>query len=251
MCDWRRDRFDWMHQIMAHPDLTPTAKMLAAVFATRFADVETGESFPSKAALAEAIGRTAKNGADMVKIAIRELETRGWLIVARARGRGRSSTYTLNFPAGCAPSERGNVVPLSEAREHRKRGNGGGAKGGMQSSPILEPRGTQQARARGGRPSRPPAAPPSGRPPTGRAIPEEFVACPKRLDAWSDWIARKGWPSLDVMGLRGLRGGEAGASLPFGWPPSEREAEDTATAAAFFALKAGDDVAAQVARLRA
>ena len=53
------------------------------------------------------------------------------------------------------------------------------------------------------------------------------------------------------MGLRGLRGGEAGASLPFGWPPSEREAEDTATAEAFFALKAGDDVAAQVARLRA
>lgn len=238
MRDWGRDRFDWMQQIMAELGRSGTAKLLAAVIATRFASAETGECYPSKAALAAAVGRSER----MVQIAIRELEEAGWLDVSRGRGRGRASTYRLAFPVGCEPEKRRNVVPLSEARAARKRRNERHEKGEMGFSPILEPSIEPRARTRGGDrlTARSDRRAPEARP-RGRAIPEEFVACPKRLAAWSDWLARKGWPSLDVMGLRGLRMGEAGASLPFGWPPSDREAEDTTTAEAFFALKVGQD----------
>ena len=79
----------------------------AAILATRFANAETGEAYPSKATLAAAVGRSER----MVQIAIREMENAGWLAVSRGRGRGRSSTYSLAFPAGCEPEKRGNVVP--------------------------------------------------------------------------------------------------------------------------------------------
>lgn len=235
MRDWSRDRFDWMQQIIADPARSGTAKLIAAILATRFANAETGEAYPSKATLAAAVGRSER----MVQIAIREMENAGWLAVSRGRGRGRSSTYSLAFPAGCEPEKRGNVVPLSEAREQRKRRNERHVKGEMGFSPILEPSIDPRARTRGDRPSRPStdrAEPARAR---GPAIPEQFVTCPKRLASWSDWLARNGWPSLDVMALRTLRGDEAGALVPFGWPPSGRDAEDARTAELFFTLKAG------------
>ncbi|WP_339949041.1 helix-turn-helix domain-containing protein [uncultured Albimonas sp.] len=246
MRDWRRDRFMWGRCIRKDQARTLSAKMLAWALAEEFADNDTGACHPCVETLAEALALSTRQ----VRRAVRELEEAGWLAVDRASGRGRSSTYQLTFPgeiaAEKAPGKGDRVVTLRPA----KRVTHATGKGDRDVTPYIREPTKNPLRARTAKPSKPSHEAPPGR---GRAIPEEFVACPKRLAAWSDWLARKGWPSLDVMGLRGLRRGEPGASLPFGWPPSDREAEDVVTAEAFFALKAGQDRAprADEARRRA
>lgn len=85
---FHRDKFLWLEQVRADPELTPLAFMLAYVLANLVNERE-GFAWPSIAHLA-AKCRVTKNG---IKKVIRRLSDRGHLSVEFETGRGRTNRY--------------------------------------------------------------------------------------------------------------------------------------------------------------
>jgi DNA-binding Lrp family transcriptional regulator len=225
MRDWTRDRFMWGRCIRQAAEISPSAKMLAWALSEQFADNETGECWPKVGTLAEALALSERQ----VRRAVRELEDGGWLLVERASGRGRASSYRLAFPGEMAARKGDKVVTL-RSRERVTRLT---AKGDMAVTPYREPTRNPPPRARKELPSR------SETPRRGPAIPEVFETSSKRIAAWSEWLACRGYPSLAAMRLGDRRGHVRGFLVPFRWPPRLGDDTDVATAEAFFAMKGG------------
>lgn len=83
-----RDKFLWLDQVRADPELTPLAFMLAYVIANLVNERE-GFAWPSVARLASEC-RVTENG---VKKVIRRLVERGHLSVEFGIGRGKTNRY--------------------------------------------------------------------------------------------------------------------------------------------------------------
>ncbi len=83
-----REKFVWLDQVRADPELTPLAFMLAYVIANLVNERE-GYAWPSVARLA-AECRVTENG---VKKIIRRLVERGHLSVELGIGRGKTNRY--------------------------------------------------------------------------------------------------------------------------------------------------------------
>ena len=223
MRDWRRERFDWMHAILAAPELGATAKLAAASLATRYADAESGQAWPTMGELAEAVGRSER----MTQYAVRDLEAAGWLVVERSAGRGRRATFHLSFPADAQAPKRCNVVRLSEARAPRKRCNGPSGKGAMGCTAYKSP--TNNPRMRAGATAPKASQPRADR---ARAMPCAVVTDPARIAAWRAWLAGHG-VTLDELGPGIVKPDRSAYRLPFERPPEKHRPQDVRQVWAF------------------
>jgi hypothetical protein len=88
---WHHQRFGWLESVRRAAGLSDSAKVVAHVLALDFANSISAECTPSHAAIGHVTGKSRSS----VKRAVGELVKGGWIAVAEARGRGRSSGFVF------------------------------------------------------------------------------------------------------------------------------------------------------------
>jgi hypothetical protein len=92
------NRLRWIEQVLTDSQITPFARVVGAIVATRYLNRETGEAWPSH----DRLGRDCGGTPEGVRKAILALEGRGYLAVERSKGRS-SNRYRLLIRANHQP----------------------------------------------------------------------------------------------------------------------------------------------------
>ena len=199
----------WARAVRAAEGLAPAAKLVAWALSEQFADAN-GQAWPRKQVIADAIDLSP----DSVKRGIKQLEAAGFLVVERAAGRGRASTYQLAMPGDLAAENGGNVAPFPP----RKRGQGCAAKGGRAAPAYKNPPRNPPTR------TRPHAHAPSARR-NRPLITTHVVTFDSSIAEWRDWVGRRGL-ELDSLGAGVVLNEGRRYALPFEKPPLNSNRED-------------------------
>ena len=228
--DWSRARWAWLDAVEEDTELPASAKVLASVLARRFADHITGQCFPGNAVLMKAIGGKSE---DTVQRGFKALAARGWLRRTEGRGRGNMSSVIFLMPAAVVRQSVRAAVPASAAAEERP------ARGETAALPPENPPAEKAADMRE-KPRRNAASriePNTNQKKYADADTRRERPCPHLravahhgTDAvadWDSWLVKRGYPTLEAMGI--LSSDQRGPGYDVLWcrPPSAEDALTT------------------------
>ena len=94
--EWNRDRWQWMHAVMASPDLNSTAKLIAVILAQTYATNESAECYPGLSKLMATISAPKRT----VMKALADLAAAEWIVVLGKSARGRPAAHVFRRPVG-------------------------------------------------------------------------------------------------------------------------------------------------------
>jgi len=233
---WTLARWDWKRAVRKDRTLSDAAKLLAAALCDDFAHHETAFCNPTVETLADALGKTVRP----VQRALAELRDAQWITIKYAEGRGKKSEISFLGGHGISalkPSEKvthmasrdakgvSSVAPIG-TKPMAERVPANAQKGARYDTPYNKdkPKLNQKERAQGaeagsqrlsGRPDYSAydraTAPGKWERPL-HPIPSDGY----RAEAWNNWLARHGFPSLSQIAPKNPSG-ELG--VPFPMPP--------------------------------
>ncbi|QOD62734.1 helix-turn-helix domain-containing protein [Ochrobactrum sp. MT180101] len=214
---FRDVKLQWLQQLSCDKDLSDSARSVALYIITTHLNGHTEKAWPSYQTIADATGKSVKT----IQRAVRELEVKGWFEVQRGNGVGHNTEYRPSaasiLRASDAREKTDKVVTLypdKGGQNRPERRSDVSSEGGQICPPNLEKEKIYKPNPRED-------APP--RVETRRAVPLVFVAETKedQVEQWRSWLRHHGLPSIEVLGLRTVKAGKPGYSLPGYWPPDE------------------------------
>lgn len=197
------NRFEWVKAVTQSGDLVPVAKNIATALALEFANEETGQLNPSMSTLADYVKVSVRT----VKRAIKSLADAGWLARTEGRGRGNSTSYSLQSP--------GKIIRFSAQKKGvttgpltREKVTAVVTKGVTGGPSHYKDKQSLEQRARG---------------PSDKPSPHlQFVVHHGSFheDNWNAWLEARKYPPLREIGERGSDGGGTGWIMPQRSPPN-------------------------------
>lgn len=202
---------------------------MASVLARRFADHITGQCFPGNAVLMTAIGGKSE---DTVQRGFKALAARGWLRRTEGRGRGNMSSVIFLMPATVArqsarPAGRETAAlppenpPAEKAADMRFQTREKAAdmreKPRRNAASRIEPNTNQKKHAEADERRERPC-------PHLRAVAHHGTDA---VADWDSWLVKRGFPTLEAMGI--LSSDQRGPGYDVLWcrPPSAEDALTT------------------------
>ncbi|MBP1861761.1 helix-turn-helix domain-containing protein [Rhizobium herbae] len=212
---FRDVKLQWLQQLSCDRDLSDSARSVALYIVTTHLNGHTEKAWPSYQTIADATGKSVKT----IQRAVRELEVKGWFEVQRGNGVGRNTEYRPSAASTLRASEAREktdkivtLYPNEGGQIRPARRSNMSSEGGQICPPNLEKEKINKSNPREGEPPRVE---------TSRAVPLVFVAETKagQIEQWRGWLIDQGMPALEKLGLRAMKCGKYGYTLPGHWPP--------------------------------
>jgi hypothetical protein len=219
---WAKDRWQWIGDVLAAPDLSHTAKLIGVALAQGFANHETAECRPGLKALMAAVSISRAT----VLRALADLQAAGWLEKRGGNAPGRLAAYGFLFPQQVSSLRPEQVSSLRPEQVSPVSATG--------LNPEISPctpykdKPHMNHRAREQTPRQAIRGLPQPQCPTTLILPGSVAA-----ERWNDWLAANGFPGLDRIGFKV----EGSYRMPLAGAPSRGEGD---TPAARLALRWAD-----------
>lgn len=204
--------------------------------ARRFADHITGQCFPGNAVLMKAIGGKSE---DTVQRAFKALAVNGWLKRTEGRGRGNLSSVIFLMPAtiirhpaqvaatdaraatretAASEAENSPAEKIADMRfQPKEKAADMREKHRRNAASRIEPNTFQKAQAETDAQWERPA-------PHLRAVAHHHSDA---VNDWDSWLGKRGFPTLERMGILSSDQNGPGYDVPFRRPPSAEDALTT------------------------